>query len=415
MGLLQRINPFRKESKGNIGDFLFTGGTARSGIAVTKDRALQHSVALACGRVIANGIAGVPLKIYKETASGGKTAALDHPLYRILSRRPNEWQTSFEFREMLTLHLVFTGNAYALKIIVRGQLAELIPIDPSKVQFKKEPNGEIIYTVSLDNGQQVRLGPQDLLHIRGPSWDGYLGLDPVRYGREALGLSLAMETHAARTFKNGASYGSHVEMPGTFQNKEQIERFKESLQQYQGSDNAGKTPVFEGGTKLVPNTMDFQKAQFIEGRKFQIEDICRVFGVLPIMIGYSDKTATYASAEAMFTAHVVNTLQPWAERWEQALERCLLTDDESFGREPLIIKFSLQGLLRGDSTARSNFYQSGVQTGWMTRNEVRAKEEMNPLPGLDEPLTPLNMGGANKIPAPNKPALEENEEDDAAI
>jgi HK97 family phage portal protein len=414
MGLLQRINPFRKESKGNIGDFLFTGGTARSGIAVTKDRALQHSVALACGRVIAEGIASVPLKLYREDANGGASPAADHPLYRLLSKRPNDWQTSFEFREMLTLHLVFTGNAYALKNIARGQLAELIPIDPSKVQFKKEPNGEIIYTVLLDNGQHVRLGPQDLLHVRGPSWDGYLGLDPVRYGREALGLSLAMETHAARTFKNGASYGAHLEYPEVL-NEDVVARLKIAMDAYRGSDNAGGVPVFEKGTKLVPNTMDFQKAQFIEGRKFQIEETCRIFRVFPMMIGYSDKTATFASAEAFFTAHVIHTLQPWVTRWEQAIERCLLTEEETSGAAPYFPRFNLKGLMRGDSASRSAYYQAAIQNGWMTRNEVRALDELNPLPGLDEPLTPLNMGGANKIPAPNKPALEENEEDDAAI
>lgn len=389
MGFWSRLFGRERKSAASPAELyaLLTGGSpAKSGVAVTPGTALQVSTVLACCRVLAEGVAQLPFKLYRERADGGKEPARDHPLYRLLHRRPNEWQTSFEWREMMMIHAILTGNAYAAIVRVDGRIVELIPLLPGQVAVEQAPDYTLRYRVTFADGQQSLWPRASILHLRGPSWNGYLGLDAVRLAREAIGLALTTEETHARLHSNGARPGGILTTDGVLDDT-QITRIRASWEATQGGvANAMKTAILEGGLKWMPLAMSGVDAQHLETRKYQVEEVCRFLRVFPQMVGYSDKTSTYASAEQFFIAHVIHSLGPWLERVEQAVDRDLIGDEDG-----LFAKFSTTALLRGDNASRAEFYASGITNGWLLRNEARRFEELDPLPGLDQPLVPLNM------------------------
>ncbi len=370
---------------------LFGGDLAsKAGVSVNIDSALRVSTVLACARVIAEGIAQIPLKLYAERADGGKDVAVKNPLHRLLSRRPNDWMSSFEFREMLSLHAVLTGAGWALIVRnTRGEPLELIPVPPGCVTVNRGPTAADLTVTLSDAGGQIETYSWDsFLRIAGPTWNGWQAMNMIQLARESIGLAIATEENHSRLFSNGARPGGVLAVEGNL-GLEARNRLKQAWNdQMQQVGNAYKTAVLPGNVKFTPLAMTGLDSQALESRKFQIEEICRTLKVFPQMVGHSDKTSTFASAEAFFLAHVIYTLLPWVTRWEQSINRCLIdrADSEHFAG------FSVQGLLRGDAKTRAAFYQAGVQNGWFTRNEVRLWEDLNPLPGLDEPLVPLNMG-----------------------
>ena len=234
-----------------------------------------------------------------------------------------------------------------------------------------------------------------IMHLRGPSWNGYLGLDAIFQAREAIGLAIATEETHARLHSNGARPGGILTTDKTLTDVSRARLRAAFTDANGGVAQAFKTAVLDDGMKWQPLSMTGVDSQHLETRRYQVEEICRSLRVFPQMVGYSDKTATFASAEAFFQAHVTYSLQPWLERWEESIWRDLLDDDVS-----LSAKFSVQSFLRGNTAQRAAFYTSGVVNGWFTRNEVRGWEELNPLPGLDAPLTPLNMGSGTIAAAP---------------
>ena len=366
---------------------LLGGAASKSSVVVTHKTALQASVALACARVIAQGISQVPLKVFEPKEGGGADPATGHPLYSVLHDSPNEWQTSFEWREMTALHLVFAGNAYSL--ITRSnseEVVELIPLYPNDVTTKRVGN-DIVYKITRA-GEQVDVTGTEILHLRGMSWNGFEGLDGVRLAREAIGLSLATEEHGSRQFSNGATIPGILTTDQSL-NKEQLDTLRESFNQAQaGLENAWNVIVTFGGLKYQPTSLNNEEAQFIEVRKFQIEEVCRHFGVLPIMVGATDKVATYASAGQMFLAHLVHTMAPWYSRLEQSFNKHLLTKtDRAAG---IYTKFIDGGILRGSHKERAEFYTAMSNIGAMSPNEIRAKEEMNPYDGGNEFRVPMN-------------------------
>ena len=373
-------------------DLLGTAG-AKSGVAVTWETALQAASAIACARVIAEGIAQVPLKLYRRRPDGGSDAATDHPMYSVLHSSPAPGITSFEWRETMGLHLAMQNRAYCLinrSAPFRGQSRiELHPLTPQQVVATRHPDWSITYDVHFDNGNYGRYSADQILHVKGPSWTSIEGLDGIRLAREAIGLALATEEHGARQFSNGAILGGILSTDSIL-SAEQSKQLRESWEASQiGLKNAYRTAVLWGGMKWTPRAQQNDQAQWIEVRRFQVAEVCRFFRVLPIMIGEAANTATYASSEQMFLAHVVHTMGPWFARIEQRLDLQLLTDSERAAG--YFCKFSVAGLLRGSHKDRSEFYRTLYGIGALAPNEIRAYEDLNPYDGGEKYRVPLNM------------------------
>lgn len=375
------------------------GNSTKSAARVNWKTALQITTAFACARVIADGLAQVPFKLYRDLPNGGKAPASDHPLYNLLYSKPNDWQTSFEFREQIALHLVFCGDAIVWKNKLGSKIFELLAYEPNSVTIKRD-GWKLNYEVTTDNGNRIPVPADEIWHIRGPSWNGWQGLEAVKLAREALGLALATEEHSARMFSNGARVGGILTTEGTPKSEDRKEMRETWQQTYGGVANAFKTALLWGGLKYQPLAMQNDQAQLIEQRRFQIEEICRFARVLPLMIGHADKTQTFASAEQMFLAHVVHTLGPWYARLEQSADANLLTDKER--EQGLYFKFMPQALMRGAHKDRAEYFAKALGSGgspaWMTQDEVRGLDELNPQGGAAAKLRePTNVG--TKVPA----------------
>ncbi|WP_065091494.1 phage portal protein [Rhizobium leucaenae] len=373
----------------------------KSGVLVNWQRALDVSTVFACLRVIANGVAQVPLQVMKELPDGkGGTPALDHPLYKVLNLRPNKWMTAFELREAMIFHVGLTGNFFAYKNIVRGQVRELIPIDPGCVSIIRNNDYSLTYTITSLDGTSRQL-PQSLVwHVKGPSWDTWRGLDAVQQAREAIGLAIATESTQAEMHANGMQT-SGVYSTDNKISPDEYKQIQAWIAAQTGGANRHKPFVIDSGFKWTPQSMTGVDAQHLETRKYQVEQICQAFGVFPQMIGHAGQAMTFASAEQVFLAHVVHTLGPWWRRIEESIDVNLLDGKEDEG---FCAKFNANALLKGAAKDRSEFYSKALGSGgspaWMTPNEIRALEDLNPIAGGDELPKPTNVGGAA---APNKP------------
>lgn len=358
---------------------------ASSGARVTAESALYVSTVLACVRVIANGVSQVPFRVYREDDKGGREPAKDHPLAKVLYRRPNRWQTSYEFRETLMFHVLLTGNAYAFvnRVGMDRKVAELVPLDPKHVSVRQLPDMSLEYRVTSDSGAAKIFGADAIWHLRGPSWNGWQGLEVVKLAREAIGLSITLEQGQAEFQKNGARTSGVLATTQKL-SPERFEFLSKWLDKHlPGGERFGKPIIVDDGSKYASMGMSAVDQQLIETRKHQIEEICRELGVMPIMVGHADKTATYASAEQMFLAHVVHTLSPWYQRIEQSADVNLLSEDDL--EQGFYTKFTPNALMRGAASDRAAFYTAALgttqQPGWMTKNEVRAFEELSPVDG----------------------------------
>ncbi len=373
---------------------------AKAGVNVTWRTALEAITATACARVIAEDLGQIPFRLYRSQ-DRTRLPASDHPLFDLLDTAPNSIQTSVEFRETIGLHLVFCGNAYIYKVRgSRGQIVELLPYEPQCVTVKKE-SWVLTYTISTDGGTMIDVPASDIWHLRGPSWNDWMGLDGVKLAREAIGLAVATEEHGSRLFSNGATPGGLLSTDKEL-GPDQRKALKESWDAaHAGAKNAYKTSVLWGGMKWTPLGGQSDHMQFLETRKFQVEEVCRAFRVMPIMVGYSDKNSTYASAEQMFLAHVKYTMGPWYSRVEKSANKNLLTSEERAAG--LYFKFITNGLLRGDSASRADYYTKMYNIGAINPNEIRDLEDMNPYEGGDQYRVPLNMED------PNAPAEEQGE------
>ncbi len=401
MSILDRILPWRQKSISTLDLFrqLMGGRATATGKTVNVKTALEVTTVLACVRVIGEGIAQVPLKLLQESADGkSRLPAKGHPLYDLLGCRPNAWQTSFEFRETLAMHVVLAGDFFAFKNIVFGKLKELIPFEPGTVKVIREPDLTLSYEVTAPNGSRQVFPAETIWHVRGPSWNTWMGLKVVELAREAIALAMATEEKHARMHRNGVSSSGVYSVEGTL-NKDQHQALKEWInKEMSGIENVGNATILDRNAKWINTSYNGVDSQHLETRRYQVEEICRAFRVNPIMVGYSDKAATYASAEQMFLAHVVHTLSPWYERLEQSINANLLTPKDR--ADGYYAKFIEEGLLRGDSKSTAEFLTKLTTNGIMTRNEARGKLDLNPLDGLDEPLTPANMNtGAQPEPA----------------
>jgi HK97 family phage portal protein len=288
---------------------------------------------------------------------------------------------------MLQGHLALRGNAFC-QIIAnpKGEITELMPIHPDRVRMEVMDSGDFRYRVRMQNGGETVFPRGQIWHLRGLSSDGLMGMSPIELARESLGMALAAQDYGARFFTNDAKpTGGWIEFPGTFKDPEAKRVFRDSYQAAQSGSNRGKVLVLENGMKFHEVGVTNKDAQFLELRKFQITDIARLFRVPPHMIADLDR-ATFSNIEQQSLEFVMHTMTPWAERWEASIEADLMLDGDQ-----LEVEFDFGNLMRGDAASRSAYYQSGIQNGWLTRNEARIAENLNPLNGLDSPLRPLNM------------------------
>ena len=364
---------------------LSLNGRTAAGINITQQSALSTSAVFACVRVLSESIASLPLKIYRKTDGGTKKEAVNHPIAKLLNTDgPTPWLTAPEFWEMQAGHNALRGNAYSYKVRNgAGAYIGFVPLNPANIQIDvklddfSEP--KILYKYTVEGrGQPVDIPAADIWHLKGISSDGFVGLSPLTLAREAIGLSLAAESHGSVYFKNGAKPSGVVSYPGKLKETAYL-RFKESIQEAISGDNKFKALLLEEGASWAQVGMSNENSQFLETRQFQVEDIARMFRVPNILIGHPDKTSTYASAEQFMISFVTHTLRPWLVRLEKSITKHLLADD----RQNYFAEFKIDGLLRGDVKSRYEAYALAIQNTWMSTNEVRALENMNPREGGD--------------------------------
>lgn len=384
----QSVSYMENMTPEELGEYLRHGNAfdTESGALVTPDSAMRIAAYFACVEVLASGLAQVPCILYKANGKE-KERATDEPLYTLLHDAPNQWQTAFEFWELMQVSAVTRGNAYALKTVVAGEVRELLPLSPDRVHVRQDASWNVWYDVSMPDGSLLTLNPDQIFHIPGLGFNGVTGLSVVQYHRETFGMATQLAKHGARLFKNGANIGGILEHPNKLTD-EAAKRLRESFdERYAGAGNAHKTLLLEEGMKYAKTGMTAEEAQYLETRKFTRGEICSIFRVPPHMIGDLDRS-TNNNIEQQSLEFVMYTMAPWYKRFEQRITKSLIPKKR---RGELSAKFLVNALLRGDMAARSNLYRSGILSGWLTRNEAREFEDMNPIDGLDEPLSPMNM------------------------
>lgn len=360
-----------------------------NGSNVTADASLQLTAVYACVRVLSNSVSTLPFLLYEEGPDGTKTKIKNHWLYRIFARRPNDFQNPAEFRSMMQGHLSLRGNAFA-RIFAnnKGEATDLIPIHPDRITVEMLTDTNWRYRVKNADGTTTIVNRMDMFHLKGLSGDGIMGYSPIQLARSAIAGAIAAQNYGTRFFENDAApSGGWIEHPTNFKDNEARRLWRESWQEQQGGKNKGKLAVLEYGLKYHAGVaISNGDAQFIESRKYSVSDIARLFGVRPHKIGDLEK-ATFSNIEQQSIDSVNDDLMPWVVCWEEAIRYNFLDPED----DTLQVEFPIISLLRGDSAARSLYYNKGIMGGWLTRNEARIAESYNPLPGLDEPLRPLNM------------------------
>lgn len=377
-------------------DLIEGGSSSATGRKVTADTAMQASAVYACIRILAETVASLPLNVYKRLQPTGKEKAINHNLYSVLHDAPNPEITSLEFREAMQAHLCLRGNAYAEKVFDgAGRLRQLWPISPDRVSVERDRiTKQLVYTVTLpESAGQVRLTTKNMFHLRGLSGDGIVGYSPIKLFKESIGLSLAAEEYGARFFGNSLRPSGVFEHPNKLGKQAQDNLVKSMQEQHQELSKKFRVMVLEEGMKWHQMSISPEEAQFLQTRQFQVVDIARIFRVPPHLIAELSR-ATFSNIEQQSIDFVVNTIRPWLVRWEQAIKQRLFDTDEI----EYFAEFVVDGLLRGDIASRYTAYSVGRQNGWLSADDIRDLENMNPLPNGQGKtyLLPLNMVPADQ-------------------
>lgn len=386
MGILERLGLKRQrgepKNKYEGNDFSLLFGRTTSGKTVNERTALQTTAVYACVRILSETIASLPLHVYRYT-EGGKTKDTEHALYTLLHDEPNPDMTSFVFRETLMSHLLIWGNAYSQILRDRsGQVIGLYPLLPDQMSVHRSEKGKLYYVYNRSeednpNFQEkgsIVLSQEEVLHIPGLGFDGLIGYSPIALAKNAVGMTLACEEYGSSFFGNGANPGGVLEHPGILKDPAKVRDSWNAV--YQGTRNAHKVAVLEEGMSYKQIGIPPEEAQFLETRKFQINEIARLFRIPPHMVGDLEKSS-FSNIEQQSLEFVKYTLDPWVVRFEQALKKSLLLPEE---KKTHFIKFNVDGLLRGDYQSRMNGYAIGRQNGWLSTNDIRKLEELNPIP-----------------------------------
>ena len=370
-------------------------GISSSGIPITNDKALKLAVVFACIRNISEDVAKLPLFIYRRL-SEGREKLPKHNLHYLLNQKPNPEISAMAFRESQTGHILGWGNCYSeIQRDIYGRIVALWPLRPDRVKPLRDESDNLWYEVTNEKGTQAYLRPADVLHIPGFGYDGTIGYNVIHYARECISLGIATEKFGGKFFSNGANPSGVIEHPLTLSDKAH-ERLKASLQRdHGGIDKSNKTMILEEGMKYNRITIPPEEAQFLETRQFTIPDICRWFRMQPHKVGDLLR-ATFSNIEHQAIEYVTDTLDPWCRRWEQGIDTKLLTPQEI--AEAMYVKHKVDALLRGDIRSRYGAYAIGRQWGWLSADDIRELEDMNPLPdGQGQKyLVPLNMVDAKQ-------------------
>ncbi|QAT63007.1 phage portal protein [Acidilutibacter cellobiosedens] len=392
MSIFSRV--FKREARpknsffGSTYSFFF--GSTPSGKTVNERTAMQTTAVYACVRILAETIASLPLHTYINTENG-KEKAMDHPLYPLLSSSPNPEMTSFVFRETLMGHLLLWGNSYSQIIRDgRGKIIAIYPLLPDKMTVSRSEKGEIYYVYNKE-GHDYILRKEEVLHIPGLGFDGLIGYSPIAMAKNAIGMAIATEEYGAKFFANGANPGGVLEHPGIVKDPQRIRDSWNSV--YQGTSNAHRVAVLEEGMKFSPIGIPPEQAQFLETRKYQTEEICRIFRVPPHLVGDLER-ATFSNIEHQSISFVVHTIRPWLVRIEQSINKSLFTDKE---KQKYFVSFVVEGLLRGDYESRMRGYSIGIQNGFMSPNDIRRLENLNPIPSEEGGNTYMVNGNMLKL------------------
>lgn len=415
-GLFKSRDKPQNRTAGSSYTFFMGGST--SGKAVTERSAMQMTAVYSCVRILAEAVAGLPLHVYKYNENGGKEKAIDHPLYRLLHDEPNPEMSSFVFRETLMTHLLLWGNAYAQVIRNgKGEVIALYPLMPNRMTVDRDTKGKLYYryTTTSDDaptmeGSTVILSPADVLHIPGLGFDGLVGYSPIAMAKNAIGMAIACEEFGAKFFANGAAPSGVLEHPGTIKDPGRVREAWQS--QFGGSSNSGKVAVLEEGMKYTPISISPEQAQFLETRKFQVNEISRIFRVPPHMVGDLEKSS-FSNIEQQSLEFVKYTLDPWLIRWEQSIYRTLFSREE---KDAYFVKFNVEGLLRGDYATRMSGYATARQNGWMSANDIRELENLDRIPAeeggdlylINGNMLPLSNAGAFANITPTTDGKEKN-------
>ena len=401
-GLFRSRDAPRNSTSGSA--YRFFMGSSTSGKRVNERSAMQMTAVYSCVRILSEAVAGLPLHLYQYTDKSSREKVVENPLYFLLHDEPNTEMTSFVFRETLMTHLLLWGNAYSQ--IIRngkGEVMGLYPLMPDRMTVNRDEKGRLYYEymVSSDDAKTlkdgtVRLSPYDVLHIPGLGFDGLVGYSPIAMAKNAIGLAIAAEEYGSKFYANGATPSGILEYPGTVKEPDKV---RESWNAgFGGSSNAHKIAVLEEGMKYTPISISPNEAQFLETRKFQINEIARIFRVPPHMVGDLEKSS-FSNIEQQSLEFVKYTLEPWLVRWEQAMQRSLIPQDD---KSKYFIKFNVDGLLRGDYQSRMQGYATARQNGWMSANDIRELENLDRIPAeeggdlylINGNMMPLSMSGA---------------------
>lgn len=405
--------------------YSFFMGNSTSGKRVNERSSMQMTAVYSCVRILSEAVASLPLHFYEYGENGSKVKAINHPLYRILHDEPNPEMTSFVFRETLMTHLLLWGNAYAQVIRNgKGEVVALYPLMPDRMKVDRDEHGALYYEyqVSQDDaptnkGSSVKLTPDEVMHIPGLGFDGLVGYSPIAMAKNAIGLAIAAEEYGSKFYANGAAPSGVLEHPGTLKDPSKV---RDSWSQtFGGSANSHKVAVLEEGMKYTPISISPNEAQFLETRKFQIDEIARIFRVPPHMVGDLEKSS-FSNIEQQSLEFVKYTLDPWVSRWEQNMMRSLLSEEE---KKKYFIKFNVDGLLRGDYQSRMNGYATARQNGWMSANDIRELENLDRIPAelggdlylINGNMTKLEDAGIFAVSSTASNGEEENNEEQEVL
>lgn len=375
-------------SQAELEAYLLSGRETASGANVTADSAMRASVVYGSVRIISGALANTPIQLKRRVDDRTRKDASDDPLARILCRPRKGRLTPSAFRRMLTAHLILRGNGYALIVRSLGRVVDLIPLHPDRVKVDQLDDFSLVYTYTRRNGRQIVIPQQDVFHLLALTLDGYRGVTPITYAREAIGMSLTTERHGAKLFANGASLGLHFAHPNKI-GKEAKDHLKASLDDYRGAENAGKSIVTEEGMTISPIGMTSEDSQYIETRQFTRTELEMFLGVPGFMLGDTEKSTSWGTGlEQQGGSFRAYTLEDYYTAWEETIARDLVDEDSD-----LFARFNRSAIVRADLKARWDAHVKGLQWGVFSPNEVRALEDENPREGGDVYYPPPNTAG----------------------
>lgn len=362
-----------------------------SGMPVTPDTAMRVSAVYACVRLISGAVANLPLHIKRRVDADTREDLSSAPVWSVLRRKPNGWQTPSQFKRMMQAHILLRGNAYAQIVRSRGNVIALNPLHPDRMEVKQTDALDLVYEYTRRDGRKVPMNQSEVMHLVGLTLDGVNGVSAITYARETIGLSMAQERHGATTFKNSARPSSVLSHPNKL-GQEGVENLRASLNAYRsGGESEGQALILEEGMSISPISMTAEDAQWIESRKFSRTDIAMFFGVPPHMIGDTEKSTSWGSGiEQQSIGFVTYTLEDHLTTWEETINRDLVSEADVYSR------FNRKALVRGDIKTRWEAYVKAMQWGVYSPNEVRKLEDENPRDGGDVYYDPPNMAGGEK-------------------